>query len=133
MKHTLRTVTLCTMLAAAACTPKSTQPRNNARVRDASVFTEHYSKSRLAQWNVRARAAGADCAVLFVETAIILEDSMIEAMHYGAGAYDIYDGGVQRFSRERAFRGVAYKDKSGRVWTYGAVTTAEAERLAPCH
>jgi hypothetical protein len=58
---------------------------------------------------------------------------MVEAMHYGAGAYDIYDGGVQQFLRERAFRGVAYKDGSGRVWTYGAVTQNEAEALVPCH
>ncbi|HYC60322.1 MAG TPA: hypothetical protein VEK79_12235 [Thermoanaerobaculia bacterium] len=102
-------------------------------IKHADHFTERYAQSRLARWNVHARAAGRDCAVLFVETSMILEDSMIEAMHYGAGAYDIHEGGVQQFLRERAFRGVAYKDRSGRLWTYGAVTPAEAEGLTPCH
>ena len=57
---------------------------------------------------------------------------MIEAMHYGAGAYDIYDGGVQHFYRVQTFRGVAYKDGSARVWTYGAVSAAEADGIRAC-
>jgi hypothetical protein len=105
---------------------------SNAYVTAANTFTQHYSQSRLARWNVRASAAGSDCAILIVQTSIILEDSLVEAMHYGAGAYAVYDGGVQNFYRKGAFRGVAYKDSTGRVWTYGATTVAEAHSLKPC-
>lgn len=114
-------------------TPSQPSSRYDNRVRAAAIFTDRYARSRLSAWNIRAQAAGDDCSVLIVQTPIIMEDSMVEAMHYGAGAYDVYDGGVQRFSRDRTFRGVAYKDGSGRLWTYGAVTQSEAETLTPCH
>jgi hypothetical protein len=65
-------------------------------------------------------------------TAMIMDESMIEAMHYGAGAYDVYSGGVQQFCRERTFRAVVYRDPSLRTWTYGAVNETEAETLQPC-
>jgi hypothetical protein len=118
---------------AASCKSDRPAPRKyDARLADARAFTTRYSQPAIANWNVRARAAGSDCDVLFVETSIILEDAMIEAMHYGAGAYEpIYPGGVQRFSKEHAFRGVAYKDVSGRIWTYGEISPNEA--LTPCH
>jgi len=107
-------------------------PNYDARFSAANQFTSHYGKSALSTWNVRAHAAGSDCDVLYVESSIILEDAMIEAMHYGAGAYEhLYPGGVQRFSKEHEFRGVAYKDVSGRVWTYGDI--AKTEALTPCH
>jgi hypothetical protein len=128
------TLTLLIGVIVTTCRPAPAQNATGSDVRIASAhqFTQRYSQSRLSGWNVRASAAGVDCAVLFVRANIILEDSMIEAMHYGAGAYDIYDGGVQHFYRERAFRGVAYQDSSGRVWTYGAVNATEAEALKPC-
>ncbi|HEY0159889.1 MAG TPA: hypothetical protein VGF28_21570 [Thermoanaerobaculia bacterium] len=104
----------------------------DVHVAAADTFTTLYSRSRLSGWKVEARAASADCSVLLIETSIVMEESMIEAMHYGAGAYDVYDGGVQKFYRDRGFRGVAYRDSSGTVWRYGAVTEREAETLAPC-
>jgi hypothetical protein len=104
----------------------------DVHVAAADTFTTIYSKSRLSGWKVTARAASTDCSVLLIDASIIMEDSMIEAMHYGSGAYDVYDGGVQRFYRDRGFRGVAYRDSSGALWTYGAVTALEAETLAPC-
>jgi hypothetical protein len=108
-------------------------PINNSdiRISAADVFTKKYAQSRLSAWKIRGRAVGADCDVLFVETSIILEDSMIDALHYGAGAYEVYPGGVQRFSTDHSFRGIAYRDRSGRVWTFGEVSSTEA--LAPCH
>lgn len=132
MCNTFKSAGAMAIVAVLACTPKPST-RDDIHVKHADAFTQRYAKSRLARWNVQATAAGRDCAVLMVETSMILEDSMIEAIHYGAGAYDIHDGGVQQFLRERAFRGVAYKDRSGRLWTYGAVTPAEAEGLASCH
>jgi hypothetical protein len=39
---------------------------------------------------------------------------------------------VQRFCRDRSFRGVAYKDSSGRVWAYGNVTAHDAATLPRC-
>lgn len=117
------------LLLASAC---QSNQASDVHVAAAQSFTRLYSKSRLSGWNVQARAASPDCSVLLVETSIVMEASIIEAMHYGAGAYDVYDGGVQRFYRDRGFRGVAYKDTSGAIWTYGEVTAHEAETLAPC-
>lgn len=105
---------------------------DGGRITAASTFTERFQKSRFSGWHVQANAAGNDCGVLLVETTMIMDESMIEAMHYGAGAYDVYRGGVQQFSRERAFRGVVYRDSSRRTWTYGATTPVEAETLRPC-
>jgi hypothetical protein len=98
----------------------------------ANVFTDRYAHSRFAGWKVRASARGRDCDVLLVETDMVMEDSMVEAMHYGAGAYGVVDGGVQRFYRDRSFRGVAYKDSSGRIWAYGNVTAQDAATLPRC-
>ena len=98
----------------------------------ARTVTSHCAASRLAGWHVRASAAGNDCGVLLIETPKILEDAIIEAIHYGTGVYDLYDGGVNQFSRARAFRGVVYKDGSGQLWFFGNVSRSEAETLRPC-
>lgn len=126
-------VTICS----ASCKPGPHAPpppstTSGQRASAASLFTSHYAQSRMSEWDLQARAAGNDCTVLFVETPMIMDDSIVEALHYGAGAYDVYDGGVQRFYRERSFRAVTYKDGSGKLWTYGAVTEAEAETLEAC-
>lgn len=116
----------------------SDEPRlkNRDTVREhmtaARILTNDCAASRLASWNVRARAAGSDCGVLLIETPMILEDAIVEAMHYGTGAYVLYRGGVNHYSRARAFRGVAYKDGSGQLWFYGNLSRAEAESLRPC-
>jgi hypothetical protein len=118
---------------AASCQSKPRPAKDNdLRVAAASRFTEISTQSRLAAWNVRASAAGQGCDVLLVETSIILEDSMVEALQYGAGAYAVVPGGIDRFYGQHFFRGVAYKDSTGRVWTYGNVTAAEAETLKRC-
>lgn len=120
-------------LLAAACQPQTqSPPPRQARITSADFFTQRYAHSRFAGWKIQAHASGHDCDVLLVETSVIMEDSMVEAMHYGAGAYGVVEGGVQRFSRDRSFRGVAYRDSSGRVWTYGSITTAEPGILRPC-
>jgi hypothetical protein len=98
----------------------------------ARLFTSRCATSRLASWNVHAAAAGNDCGVLLIETPMILEDTIVEAMHYGTGSYDLYRGGINQFSRGRAFRGVAYKDGSGQLWLYGNLSRTEAESLRPC-
>ena len=103
-----------------------------ARVASATLLTNDCAASRLSGWNVRGTAAGTDCGVLLVETPMILEDSIVEAMHYGTGAYDLYRGGIYHFSRSRSFRGVAYRDGSGKTWTYGAVSDDEVAGLKPC-
>lgn len=129
-EETMTRTALLFLLALASCKP---DPTTQLRVSSASVLTERYSHSRLSDWHVRASAAGRDCAVLFVETSMIMDDSIVEAIHYGAGAYDVLEGGVQNFYRERTFRGVAYKDPTGRIWTYGGVTRIEAEKVSRCH
>lgn len=116
------------------CRPaSSTRPDPNGHIAAANGFTDRYARSRFSRWHIRAQAAGADCNVLFVETAIILEDSMVEALHYGSGAYEVYSGGVDQFTRDQSFRGVAYKDGTGRVWTYGTLSPGEASHLTMCH
>jgi hypothetical protein len=114
--------------------PKRLPPSNTraAHVSAAGSLTRLYTQSRLRPWEIRAAAAGSNCDVLFVRTSLILEDSLIEAVHYGGGSYEVYPGGVQQFYRDRAFRGVAYQDASKRVWTYGDVSAAEAERMVAC-
>ena len=114
-----------------ACAPRQQSPRDE-RIAAAALFTERCAASRLEKWNIRGAAAGADCDVLLVDTTTVLQDSLVEAMHYGSGAYAVVDGGVRRFSRERAFRAVAYRDGTGRVWRYGDLSQAEAEELRPC-
>jgi hypothetical protein len=120
-------------LVATACADHPRSSTGDDHTAAAEAFTRHYARSRLGKWNIRAHAAGADCDVLFVETPMLLEDSLIEALHYGTGAYAVYEGhGVQHFCLERAFRGAAYKDRSGHIWTFGKVTTSEAETLRIC-
>jgi hypothetical protein len=114
-----------------ACAPAhhSDAPRAAA----ASAFTRRYSKSRFAIWRVRARPAGADCAVLFIETGVLMDNAMIETVQYGAGSTEVFDGGAERFSREQAFRGVVYRDSGDQTWSFGKVKLSEAETLKPCH
>ncbi|MCU1231111.1 MAG: hypothetical protein JWO97_3995 [Acidobacteria bacterium] len=132
MRHVVYAVALALAISGSACKSNRSPARNrNVRISAASLFTKKYAQSRLSSWNVRGRAAGADCGVLFVDASIILEESMVEALHYGAGAYDVYPGGVQGFSRDHSFRGTAYRDLSGRVWTYGEISSTEA--LTSCH
>jgi len=121
---------LCILLS---CNSKPAPPRNDMHVTAATLLTERYETSPFAAWHVRATAAGSDCSALVLQTGIILEDSMIETMHYGAGAYNnIIPGGVKKFLTDYAFRGVIYEDVSGRKWTYGVVTEREKEEVTRC-
>jgi hypothetical protein len=126
------TIRFLLILALLAATCESRPHSANNHVAAANIFTGRYAHSRFAGWKVRASARGRDCDVLLVETDMVMEDSMVEAMHYGAGAYGVVDGGVQRFYRDRSFRGVAYKDSSGRIWAYGDVTAHDAATLPRC-
>lgn len=118
------------VVLATACHP---QPAGNPYVAAANTFTLHYRESNLSEWGIRAHASGADCDVLFIETAIVLDDSLVEAIHYGGGGHDVYGGGVQFFYRQRSFRAVAYKDVAGRVWVYGDLTRPDIGSLDSCH
>ena len=115
-----------------ACVPRQQPSPRQDRIAAASTFTGRCAASRLAKWNIRGTAAGGDCSILLVDTSMVLEDSLVEAIHYGTGAYAVVDGGVRHFIRERAFRGVAYRDRTGHVWTYGDLSRREAEELRPC-
>jgi hypothetical protein len=139
MTHAPRTIAMLAFLASAvACeskpqsAPPPSSPPHSVHVTAADRFTRNYAQSKLARWHVEASAAGDDCGVLLVQTAIVMDDSMVEALHYGAGAYRVDDRGVYQFYREHSFRGVAYKDPSRKVWTYGDVTPQELEALTPC-
>jgi hypothetical protein len=123
----------------AACTDRpqtdaaiQQQAARSARVAAARAFTRDCAASHLASWKFRGTAAGGDCRILVVDTSMILEDPIVEAMHYGTGSYELYDGGVLHFSRDRAFRGVAYRDRTRHLWTYGDVTARDTQDLQPC-
>jgi hypothetical protein len=138
MTHAPRTIAMLAFLASAvACEsrPPSPPPPSHppsVHVTAADLFTRNYAQSKLARWHVQASAAGKDCSILVVKTAVVMDDSMVEALHYGAGAYRVDDRGVYQFYREHSFRGVAYKDPSRKVWTYGDVTAREINSLTPC-
>jgi hypothetical protein len=122
-------------LLAVHCTrddARTQQPGVKERVVAAQLLTSDCAASRLSALKVHASAAGSDCGILFIETPMVLEGAIVEAMHYGNGAYELYHGGFYQFSRARAFRGVTYKDGSGEVWFYGNVSRSEAESLRPC-
>jgi hypothetical protein len=120
---------LCIVLS---CNSRQAASRTNVHVTAATLLTQRYATSPFAAWHIRATAAGSDCSVLVLQTEIILEDAMIEAMHYGAGAYNTFPGGVKQFTTDHAFRGVIYEDVSGRRWPYGAVTEREKEEVTQC-
>lgn len=116
-----------------SCDARRARPQpSELRVASARSITRTYSQSRFARWELRARALGDDCDVLLISTSTVLDDAMVEGLHYGGGSYGVVEGGVHRFYRARTFRGVAYKDLSARVWTYGSLTPAEVPRLKPC-
>ena len=122
-----RTAMFLALLTMTACNAS-----RSSYVAEADTLTNQCARTSLATWHVRASAAGDDCDVLLLETdTMILEDAMVDAMHHGSGAYDMFEGGLQRYSEKRSFRGVAYRDKSGRIWRYGELS--ETEVLQPCH
>jgi len=88
--------------------------------------------SSLGQWDVSVHPAGADCDVLSIESGLILDETMVESMHYGTSSWRIHGGSVYRFMREQGYRGVAYRDRTGKTWTYGAVTADEVKSLPRC-
>ena len=114
------------------CNSKSAAARSDVHVIAATLLTQQYTAPPLDAWHIRATAAGRDCSVLVVQSQVILEDAMIEAMHYGAGPYGAFPGGVKQFTNDHAFRGVIYKDVAGRSWPYGTVTEREQEGVTPC-
>jgi hypothetical protein len=121
-------VLLASLLLLGCCTEHVTRPQVPA-VRD---LAPHLARPPYAQWKFDAAAAGDDCAVLFLRSRVLLDDSSVEAIHYGAGGYALPDGGLQQFARDRSFRAVVYRDASGVLWTHGATTRREAESLVEC-
>ena len=107
-------------------------PEHDKRVAAAKQLTKRYELSRFSGWKLRARAAGTDCDVLLVQTATVLDDSLVEAVHFGGSDFPMVEGGVHQYYRDRAFRAVVYQDAAERVWTYGALTTIDGESLEPC-
>lgn len=121
------------LLAAGGCDavawgPRATPERSSA----AALFTKRYASSRFAQWGVTARPAGSDCAVLLIRTRVLLDNARVETLQYGAGSSEVWEGGAQRFSRERGFRGVAYRDGADLAWSFDNVTPQEEKTLRPC-
>lgn len=102
-------------------------PRTKIAIAAAGAFTKQYAKQRLI-----AAAAGQDCLVLLIRANDPLDDTTVEAIHYGTGDYKAYDGGAQQFAEDRKFRAVAYRDTNGGLWTYGAITRAEAQSIPIC-
>ena len=98
----------------------------------ANALTHRYARSHYEKWHVHARATGKDCRVLLVETSIVLDESMVEAMHFGTGPYALEGRGVEKYSDEGGFRGVVYKDPTDRVFSYGDLRDDDPHALPPC-
>lgn len=129
----LRQLLLCLVLFACACKPGLFAERpHDPRIAAAAFLTDRYAHSRFAKWDIRAHAAGQDCSVLLVETSQILDDSLVEALHYGAGVYEIVDGGIPGFLQQQGFRGVVYVDGTERRWAFGVVEEEEVPEIEPC-
>jgi hypothetical protein len=128
------------LLIGPRCTPSKTEAMRpstsdgRARVAAAGQFTSTYAKSRMKAWGLRAAAAGPDCRVLLVTSAIVMDISMAESLHYGQGAYDVYTGGVQRFCRDHGFNGAVYQDQTDTRFPVDGMTQTEADAIAlhPC-
>jgi hypothetical protein len=103
------------------------------RITAATALTQQYAQSHFEKWHIRASAAGNDCGVLLVETSIVLDEAMVDAMHAGTGPYAVKGRGLQHFSRDSAFRAVVYRDPTGRVWPYGDLGADDARSVSPCH
>lgn len=128
-------VAVIAVIAIGQCTGRQPTPQRSAakaRMEAARRFTKDCAVSRLSEWKVSGRAAGSDCGILLIDSPVTLEDAIVEAMHYGTGAYNLYRGGINKFSHERSFRGVVYHDHSGQVWLYGEVSNDEMKTLRPC-
>ena len=130
MNRIFTILALALFIAPAGC--ESNRRPRNVHVDAADAFTSLYASSPLWRWDLRGQAAGPQCDVLVIDASVFLEEAMIESMHYGSGPFDIYVGGIEKFSRDRRFRGVVYRDGERRTWTYGAVERTEAESLQPC-
>ncbi|MGH9422938.1 MAG: hypothetical protein ACRD3J_23385, partial [Thermoanaerobaculia bacterium] len=76
---------LAVCLIATVCAPRQVPSPREARITAASQLAGRCAVSRLAKWNIRGVAAGADCRVLLVDTSMVLGDSIVEAIHYGTG------------------------------------------------
>lgn len=100
-------------------------------VEAADAFRRQCERTGNPGWKLRASAAGIECDVLWIESKVPLDTSMIEAFHYARPTSN--GNAVQLFSEAHRFRGVAYTDSNQRIWTYGAVTRDEVPALRPCH
>jgi hypothetical protein len=58
----LRGFRFAVCLIATLCEPRQPSAREH-RIADASLFTKRCAESRLAKWNMRGNAAGADCGI----------------------------------------------------------------------
>jgi hypothetical protein len=108
------------LLALYAC---EFNPRAEKLVEAARQFTELHAKE-----DFHGFAAGDDCRVLLVRAEARLGDAAVESIYYGTGD----SGGVQQFLEDHGFRAVVYTDPDRGRWTYGSITTEEAQSLRPC-
>jgi len=103
------------------------------RIQAADQLTEAYAHSRFADWHIYATAAKEDCSVLLIHvTNLTLEDSLVEGLYYGAGAYGVTPGGLNRYYQDQGFRGLVFNDGSDKMWTYGNVTESEMRKAVIC-
>ncbi|HYC90982.1 MAG TPA: hypothetical protein VEO54_17315 [Thermoanaerobaculia bacterium] len=114
---------LMLVLLFAAC---YVDPATKEAVAAAKRLTRDYARPEL-----QAYAAGHDCKVLVIESETPLDTVTIESMQYGTGEYGAH-GGVEQFAADHRFYAVVYRDPSGVVKSYDAITRAEAESMTRC-
>ena len=93
---------------------------------DATAFTRQHAKHKL-----HASVAGSDCRVLVIRMETAFSNDLVESIQYGTGGYGAF-GGAEQFAHERGFRAVVYRDSTGALRTYGAITRDEAQSMPNC-
>jgi hypothetical protein len=97
-------------------------------------LTTTFASSHLRGWDIRAFAAGEDCAVLLITFYVRMDPPMIDALHRGSAIYgQILPGGIREFVAENGFRGVVYRDGYDTTWRYGQVREREVTSLKSCY
>ncbi|HSY50411.1 MAG TPA: hypothetical protein VLC46_16485 [Thermoanaerobaculia bacterium] len=121
----MKTARLATLLIlfATACHQQSSAGRE--RIASAAALTKIYAGSRVSGLRLEAKAAPMDRSILLIRIGIPVDDSQVEAIHYGTGSFGVTPNGIRRFYLDHRFRGVIYQDATGATWAYGSVRTEE--------
>lgn len=100
---------------AAAAFPRSPKQQKRALILAADELTGMFHVHPLDEYRITAYASGQDCTTLLLTSTIVLDDNMVEDLHFGGGV-PAYRNGVMGFALARGFSRVKYVDTWGKTW-----------------